>query len=255
MPTGERVLHRQPYAHPPIVEAVINIQVRYPAGRVESLLLAGETAFAPDFARKQQLQVLNFNISADQAGSVSGGAPAQNLLGSKFSNDANSRIFQLRQEGFAYSHLEPYTTWEDLRGDAEPLWRRFRDVCQPERVTRLAAKYVNRLKLGPGAIPLGEYLNFYPESPDSFGPIQAFVSQVQLPQPMVGTKALALVTVASEQNSDPRVTSLVLDIDVFEEVDLAPDDPQIWQKLERMRDAKNEIFEAALTTTMKEKFK
>jgi len=250
-PAGRRI-----YRNAPIVEAVINIQVRFPEGQFERLLPSGDSAFSGDFPQKQEMRLLRMDFQFGPDGLKTKSPPMDKgpPAGLKFSSAANDRVLQLRQEGFAYSHMAPYTNWEVFSGEARPLWQRFIDVFQPERVTRLAARYINRLRLPPGEIRLQDYMHFYPETPPAFGSIQGLMAQVQLPQPSVGQKALALLTLASEPSADPAFQPMVLDIDVFEMVDLSPTDPVVWHQLEALRDKKNELFEAALTERMKETF-
>jgi uncharacterized protein (TIGR04255 family) len=247
---GEGTGVQRRYARAPIVEAVINIQVRYAEGSFDALLSAADKAFGATLPRKQDIRMVSLSIEANQSG-IRSSNEFGGRAGIKFTNDASDRVLQIRQEGFAYSHLAPYTSWEIFSGEARPLWQRFLDSCQPDRVVRLAPRYINRLKLPQGAIRLEDYLNFHPAMPEQFGPMQGFMSQVQLPQTSVGQDAVALVTVASEPSTDQGFQAVVLDIDAFQVVDLPPSDHGVWAQLERLRDKKNELFEAALTDHMK----
>lgn len=244
--------HRH-YEHPPIVEALINIQVAYPSGLDEKLIEAIENQFSPSFKHMHRIGGLNVTI-----GPTTPAMHAQTIVGVRFDSAENNRILQVRTEGFAYSHLTPYSRWETLRGEAEPLWQQFVETCRPERVSRLAVKFINRLvipKREASDVKLNEYLKIRPEVPVEFPTVTGFMTQVQLPQPeLAGQQPLALVTVASQPPTSPDTEVAVLDIDVFEAVDWSCDDTRIWNEIEKMRVIKNRIFEAALEEKMKETF-
>lgn len=240
------------YPNPPIVEAVINLHVTFPGGDVEPSLARAAKTFA-DFGRAQDLNVVDLNVQEGKDGQIRSDT-VKKRFGLKFSNEANDRILQIRSEGFAYSHMSPYATWETFSTEARALWDLFADDCSPVQVTRIAIRYINRLKLPFAVLELADYLKFYPEVPASLGIIEGVLCRVQLPQPKVSPKSSALVTLATEPSVDANIQSLVLDIDVFDHVAMSPNDPRIWDSLLNMRDIKNHIFEESLTDKMKEFF-
>lgn len=247
-------MNSQHYERPPIVEAVINIQVAFPGELDEKTLEAVEREFTHQFEHTQRMGGVNLTFGPTQPA-----VTAHQMLGVRFANEENNRILQVRHEGFVYSHLTPYSRWEELRAEAEPLWYDFIRVCQPKRVTRLAVKFINRLAFPQReslSVKLDEYLLIRPEVPEQFDTVTGFMTQIQLPQPeLAGQQPLALVTVASQPPTLPRTEAAVLDIDVFELVDWDPADPRIWGEIVKMRAIKNRIFEAALTNQFKETFR
>lgn len=66
-------------------------------------------------------------------------------IGFQFWDAEKVRVFQARLDGFTYSRLAPYDCWEDLCGEARRLWRQYREFAKPERVSRIAVRYINRL--------------------------------------------------------------------------------------------------------------
>jgi uncharacterized protein (TIGR04255 family) len=50
----------------------------------------------------------------------------------------------------------------------------------------------------------------------------------------------------------PNMASVLLDIDLFREVDVPANEDDLWTFFERLRQRKNEIFEACITEPMKE---
>ena len=247
------------YKRPPIVEAVINIQVTYPEGLTELLLEKVDASFSSRFKHKVRISGADVTWAAALSAVTHTSVTTNRMMGLRFANQENNRILQIRPEGFAFSHLTPYSTWEELRSEALPFWQEFLEICQPTAVTRIAVRFINRLQL-PQSSPekgahLENFLTFCPNVPDEFEIVTGFMSQVQLPLPeLAGQRPLALVTVASQPPTIPEMELSVLDIDVFETVHWDPREPKIWEELEKMRVIKNRIFESALTDRMKETF-
>lgn len=241
------------YSKAPIVEAVINIQVAYPKALDRQVIAAAQDRFASRFAHSRELDAVNFVVGPSEP------SAAKTMLGVRFANAENNRILQIRQEGFAYSHLAPYSQWETLRTEAQANWRDFLDVCGPTRVSRIGVRFVNRLAfphpVGADSVDLDDFLTVHPVLPSFGEPLSGFMTQVQIPQPsLAGQRPLALVTVASQPPTQPHTEAAVLDIDVFELADWAISDERIWAEIEKMRAIKNMIFEGALTDQLKETY-
>lgn len=243
------------YSRAPIVEAVIDIQVERPGDSSSAAadILAYADAVSGSFPNRLPIRLMNVSVSADAAGQLTNTAE-QSGVGWRVANEKNDRVLQIQSHAFTYSHMPPYTKWEVFRGEAEPLWTRYVEFCRPTKVRRIAVRYINRLKLPIGRFELSEYLSFSPDVPKTFSPLQAFLMQVQLAQPDIAPTAKSVITAATEVPSEPY-TPVVLDFDVFLEVDLAANDPQIWTYLQVLRDKKNELFEGSITPRMKEMIK
>lgn len=238
------------YSRAPIVEAVIDIQVeRSGTPSPATDVLAYASAVAGRFPNRLPIQLMNVSVTTDPVGRVTN--TTEQSVGWRLANEKNDRFLQVRAEGFTYSHMPPYTKWAVFRGEAEPLWNRYIEICKPSKVRRIAVRYINRLRLPLGQFELSDYLCFSPDVPKNFAPLQAFLMQVQLAEPDIDSSAKSVITAATEVPSEPY-QPVVLDIDVFLETDLAANDPRVWKYLQTLRDKKNELFEGAITQRMKE---
>ena len=160
----------------------------------------------------------------------------------------------LQQHSFSYSHLAPYTQWELFSSECKKLWRLFLDRGKPVQVTRLGVRNINRLKLPPGDIELSEYLNFAPDFPGVFGTVGDVLMRIRGPQLAVGPGGRAIVTLASEHSEAKDHQPVVLDIDIIVESRWSPDEVALWDQLERLRERKNELFEACITDATRKLF-
>jgi uncharacterized protein (TIGR04255 family) len=76
--------------------------------------------------------------------------------------------------------------------------------------------------------------------------VLAFVQQIVLPKPDIGARANVTLTLTEGPFPVDHIP-VVLDIDVYNSVDLPVDSDEIWNLLEKLRVFKNEIFFANLT--------
>src|SRR5262249_54904880 len=83
-------------------------------------------------------------------------------LGWVYQGDA--ALAQFRVDGFTFSKLDPYTTWEAVFSEADRLWRVYVQTAQPVEISRLAVRYFNLLRL-PAPARLGESLEAPPVLP------------------------------------------------------------------------------------------
>ena len=126
-------------------------------------------------------------------------------------------------------------------------------VASPQRIVRVAVRYVNRIDI---PLPLGdfnEYLRTVPEvSPDLPQGLAGYFMRLEIP--MDDIKSRCLVNEAIIEPSVPNVVSVVLDIDVFRTEDLPTEEDEIWSFIEDLRARKNSVFEACITDKARELF-
>src|SRR5258708_35248458 len=72
-------------------------------------------------------------------------------------DSAGSLVAQFRIDGFTFSKLEPYTTWEEVFAEASRLWQLYVAKAQPPEVIRVAVGCINRLRV-PGPADRSEDL-------------------------------------------------------------------------------------------------
>lgn len=154
-------------------------------------------------------------------------------------------VAQFRIDGFTFSKLEPYTTWEEVFGEAKRLWNIYLQVARPLEAKRLAVRYINRLRV-PGPADLREYLEAPPVLPPPIPQaIREFLTRVVVVDSV--RNASAILIQAIEPSLDPATIQILLDIDAFRDASLPSEDPSLPEIFEQLRALKNEIFFASLT--------
>ena len=73
--------------------------------------------------------------------------PTQSQIAIGWMYQAQTAIAQFRVDGFTFSKLEPYTTWEKVFGEALRLWNIYVEIAHPLETSRVAVRYINRLRV------------------------------------------------------------------------------------------------------------
>jgi uncharacterized protein (TIGR04255 family) len=226
----------------PIVEALIDLRV-VRNEQVSAGTFAGiGTSIGAQYARESSIQSIETRFGMDR-GRLLEPSQSQTEIGWRYRTD--SEVAQFRVDGFTFSKLAKYSTWDEVSREAFRLWRVYVDVADPREVSRVAVRYINRMSL-PAVQDLDKYLTAPPRLPSPIPQsIREFLTRVYVQDER--SNASAVIVQALEPRMDPRSVSLLLDIDAFREVKLAPDDPALPVIFGELRRLKNEIFYASIT--------
>lgn len=240
---------RRHYQNPPVVEAVIDIRVNIPTSpRFEALtrIVEGEEARYPT---RQSIMTSQFTVDAATGASNA----SQELIGYRFFNSDKGEVFQARRDGFAFSKLPPYHDWEIWQPEVRRLWARYKEIAKPDRITRVAVRYINRVLIDRAGFDLNEYFRCFPEIPSSFGAIAGFLMRLEIPQPGLNGSVLII----NQGILDEKIVASVpvlLDFDLSRAVDMSPDDDRVWDEIESLHTRENKLFEDSITDRAREIF-
>jgi uncharacterized protein (TIGR04255 family) len=233
------------YSRSPITEAIIDFQVELPEGVGLADLERCQDSTYPG---KKTLAVPVGPIEPGKEVSTSATSRRGGFL---FATADEKQLFQARFNGFTMHRLAPYEGWEPFRDEVRRLWGIYRQTTRPQKVARLAVRYINRLDLPLPLVRMNEYLRTSPEvSPDLPQELAEFFMQLHIPQRDIKSTLLLRETVVPPPA--PGVASVVLDIDLFRSDEIPSDDAGIWAFIESLRARKNDIFEACITDRTRE---
>ncbi len=239
---------RRHYSKAPIVEAVIDIQVQLPTdGSALASLTSVADSLAPDFPNKLPIHEFHMGLVANTGGANF--SNHQQSLGWRL--DSSNRVVQLRLNGFSYSHLPPYSNWVQFSTEAEELWNSYVRQLRPEKVKRIAVRVINKVPITDqdAELPLSEVLNIYPNIPDRLpSNLRSMFVQAQLRMPEIDPDALLVLGLYNAPDSP----DLMLDIDLFVQRIISVDD-DVFAVLNKIGDAKDDVFEACITDLIRER--
>lgn len=238
------------YENAPITEAVIDIRVTA-LPTTNPLDLKKIALNNPSFS-VMDLNQGTFQIKlgqSDKEAVIASTTP----VGFHFKSSDEKYVHQLKIDGFTSSRIAPYKDWDDLKKSAMTMWPQYKSIVNPQKITRLAVRYINRIDLPLPVSDFEDYFRTFAKiSPDLPQELSGFVMQLVLPLNDIG--ATAIINEAIIPPTNPGTAAFVLDIDIFSEVNFT-DDSEVWNTLDKLRSAKNKVFEASITDKVRELIK
>ena len=238
----------------PIIEAVIDLRTALALTFNVEKLQEAHAAIRQDYPQmKTQRGWIGQMMQA------AGKPPTQairdlGVTGYEFSSADGKYVAQFRRDGFSFSRLAPYTSWEDVFGRAAALWKLFCELSQPIEVSRIAVRTINRILLPVPVSDLSKYLTAPPSVPPGTpNELLGFLTQL-----FVTDRTTSIVSnIIQTIGQGPRETHvpIILDTDVHLERPFQPADPALLKQFDALRHMKNLIFFKSLTPQIIETFK
>lgn len=180
----------------------------------------------------------------------------QGIVSLRFTSEDGKYIAQFKVDGFSLSRLEPYETWESFEEEAMRLLMVYNEELKPQMLTRVSTRFVNLISLridGQNMTDLLDYFVAPPTLPEPLRyPIGSFLSRIVFQNHEIN--ATGILTHALESITDAKEAPIVLDIDVFKEIEGMPTEDWCRDNLRQLRDFKNELFFESVTAQTVERY-
>lgn len=237
----------------PITEAVLDIRIKVREGLRLEQLSSISSAISDQYPDKKERLKWEGKFEFKKGASPISTAE-ETIDGYMFtSSDQKKQIFQARLDGFTFSRLKPYETWECFRDEAYRLWQIYRDTVSPE-IIRVALRYINKMEIPLPLRDFSDYLTAAPIVPTDLPQgVSSFLTRLVIHEPEID--ASAIITQAMEQIVNPKILPIILDIDVFRQKSEGISEEEAWNTFEQLRHFKNKIFDKSITQKAKELFK
>jgi len=235
----------------PIVEAIIDIDCDMPPDYiVGSQINMAETVFGQNYPKteKRFQHIQGFASQFDDSPKIKTLEPRISIIALALKNTEENQIVQIRQNGFSFNRLTPYSSLDDYFPEIERTWTLFSEHFSPLSIRRIGLRYINRiiLPLENRKLDMDQFFNVGPRLPgDSPLKFVGFFHQQQLIEPDTENRANVILT-TQPVNSDEM--PLIFDIGTTKEVEYEHFDwNDILTVIKSLRNLKNHIFFDSLT--------
>lgn len=167
------------------------------------------------------------------------------------SDESQSRLIQIRQEGFAANILQDYRGYEDLKNMAKEVWDELAMTFPlPLTCERISLRFVNIFSLELPFEP-AEYFKIFPRFPlaDDLQLNPDTLLRYSISDALHGQVAIITHRIIAKE---PKVATIILDIDAIRVV--PSESSQIWGNFDFLRSLKNAIFFDSLTEKAIQRF-
>lgn len=232
----------------PIVEAVIDIRARAVTALEEALV-------KPQLeAKLSGYQFLGSQREIEHGFTLEGDKPPGLMIrdlgwkGLRFQSADKKHIAQFNRDGFVFSRLEPYESWEQLYEEGMRLWSVYIELAQPVEVHRIGLRYINRIQLPPDELRYEDYLEPAPMPPKGLDvPFHGFLHQDTIAVSGHPYAINVIRTIQPPGAPGIQGLGLILDIDAFTTQGFELDEALLEQRLLEMRWLKNKVFFGSVT--------
>lgn len=249
-PTAITIDHAEPFPHlskAPLVEAVIEFRARAAEGFDEASSRGHFESKLTGYSFLDSSRTYQHSSKVEDLG----------WKGMRFQSNDKTRIIHLNRDGFVFSHLRPYTAWQDFSAEALALWDVYRAIASPADVQRTGLRYINRIPLTQESTDLDTILQKGPTLPAGLAslPVLEFLQQETLFVP--GTPYLVRLarTLPPTLQGSGQEPGIIFDIDVFCGQVTDPEPAVLRPILEDLRWLKNKAFFGTLTKEALEQLK
>jgi uncharacterized protein (TIGR04255 family) len=234
--------------NPPIIEAVFDADCDLPTGfNLAALEPQARTQFADQYPkfRIQFLQELQFQALPDAEPKISNRSAIQAF---QCLHEDEKQLVQVRQQGFSFNRLAPYSSLDNYLSEIERTWRLYADMVLPVQIRAIRLRYINRIlvPMTANSVDLDEFLEIGPRLPDQERlTLSGFFNQQTAVEKDTGHQVNLVLTA---QSPIEEKLPVILDITVINSSSVDPTDwSKILQVIGSLRDLKNRIFFNTLT--------
>jgi len=242
-------LKQKHYDNAPIKEAIIDVKIESSPALTLAAFERAHTALPPGYSERRKLMVNQLRGHMEEG--VLTATATQDDMGYAFVGGEGKNVAQFRVDGFRFSRLSPYRSWDELRNETEIFWALYRQIVGDIRIVGVGLRYINQLDIPTPIRDFRDFVRVYPEvSADLDQLLAGFFMQVQIPQNDLG--AMLILNESIVPPSRPDVVSVVLDIDLMKPNLRIESNYELWDILDALRLRKNLIFESCITNRTRE---
>jgi uncharacterized protein (TIGR04255 family) len=245
----------QHYEHAPIVEAIIDVRAEFAHQPDSAAFEMYGQRWATQLPQRADLTTFQVGIGAPIVPGIASNVVATHApaRGVRLSSVSNDRALMVQIHGLTYSHLPPYTMWEDFFREFADLWSSYVDIMKPTAVTRVALRYINQIPLPNERFELSDFFTLFPEIPKAIPQdVTSLFLQLQMPQSDLGPDVMAIINYGTGARNAKGQNTFLLDFDVFANRRLNPSSVELLELLATIRVRKNHLFENCITNKTRE---
>lgn len=243
--TGEKQ-ERRIYKDPPVIEALC--EFHFVPNQPWDWTIPGlfYREVDSEFPIRRQLNPFQIEVSAGPEGTS-----VQNMAGNvermQFVRPDEGALIQIGPNTVAVNHLKPYSSWETFKQMIDRALDVYRQVANPQAISRIGLRYINRLEFpGLQSVDIERFLLAAPAVPSAVP--QTFSSWLQRVEiPFMEANGLLILHSSSVRDEGQQNVAFLLDLDFITlQAELVKlDSAMVW--VEQAHDEVEKTFEACIT--------
>ena len=240
----------------PIVEAIIEIRSRAESPWEEAAVSQRLKTELPEYPKALSMTAVSQEFSFGVQIPPTTATHNLGWNGVRLQSADDLHVAQFNRDGFVFSRLRPYESWEQLEKEAMRLWKLHVEIAKPMEVQRLGVRFINRIPMALQAARFEDYIQPHPETPRELDlPFLNFLHRETLVVPGHDYGINLTRTLQLPQDRAIEGAGIILDVDVFTMQPFLLDQSELERRLTEMRWLKNKSFFGAITAKALEGFR
>ncbi|EKD24111.1 MAG: hypothetical protein ACD_81C00106G0003 [uncultured bacterium] len=242
------------YLKSPIREAIFDVRLKFSKQPEMSVFEEIYEQIKLEYPTKQLItrRSVSLEVSGEESPKVNSG---QEPWGVRFISQDGTKVAQFRLDGFTFSKLKPYDSWESFFEEAEKIFDAYLREYKPDYIERIALRYINAIEIPESSFEIEEYFATSPKISISIPQtLRQFFLRVVIQDD--ASESIGIINQTIEGSDRQNQTTIVFDIDVFEEnTRIEPRTNSFKDKVLALKEFRTRIFEGSLTEKTKSLFK
>lgn len=229
----------------PIVEAVMGVTARAETAWDEAAISEQFKQRLPEYPGIQSHREIQYELKHTADVQPEQAIRDMGWRGLRCESADKLHVAQFNRDGFTFSRLQPYQSWEQFHQEGLHLWALYNQVARPSEIQRIGLRFINRIEFSQNEVKLEDFLENPPKTPRGMEvPFEGFLHHNTLTVPGHPYGINVIQTVQPSQGAE--AWGVILDIDVFTTEPIANRNT-LEQHLNKMRWLKNKVFFGSIT--------
>lgn len=161
-------------------------------------------------------------------------------------NKDNTELVQFGP-GVITANRLAYTTWDEFKPAIEKITKAYLDIVQPNTLTRVATRYVNKFLLPEDTAKVSDYFTLILDAPKDLLPLNGFNLAISKTITNGSVFILKIRLYTSALGPEENGTKFILDLDCFTTLNDKPDENKIITLATKSHEIVGNAFESILT--------
>lgn len=232
------------YPNPTITEAVCDIHFRLSSSSDWKPSSPGELfrRIYDEYPEMEPILEMGLQFELGPQGTGTKVAPQRQRV--RFKHKNRPLVLQLAEDSMSLSTLAPYQGWQVMQNDVLNAWQNVENVVQPELITRVGLRYINRIQKTDEQEKPYSWLKANDYIPD--GILRSDIGFLLRVETHLNKENVLIITLGdTKPDKDAQFGTIIFDIDRIIEGDIVPQHLFLRQEIERLHSAVWDIFSSA----------
>lgn len=227
----------------PVTEAIFEVRTAATVPWRASAISDRFKEALPDYPKVEARQELSAEFKFGEGEAQLREANGVKWKGLQMTSGKEHALGRFEDGLFSFSKAYPYVGWEAFTTEALRLWSVYREIAQPDKITRFGVRFINRILIPTSPIQIEDFLVSAPKEPQGLEfPYINFLYRDIMAVPESDYIIRLTRSIGPQKEGEAGSVALIVDVDVSTSAPFDVARELLSQKLSDIRWLKNKAF-------------